>query len=512
MTPSRLFISKSMETPMRNFYQKKRAIQSAAKTFQILFICLALLIPALVNCNPADASTWSYKYYTPDNAPVEFNDVISVSGGGQLAVGRVWDSGTSDTAYNAFIVRVDKNNQVLWSKNFTFPGRWYDDLRSVVESSDGGFIATGRALLEGTDIYGNPGLVSAVLILKVDANGNLLWSKLLNNHGNSWAAGNRIKATIDGNYVIVGEKIIYYRHDTGVYSSVAGGAVITKIDTNGQMLFNHAFYGDWTHSLNWSFNDVVQGDDGAYYAIGFAGTEAYSEGVGWGGILLAKMDSTGSLVWAKKYDTAQDGVGVGVNDFGKRILFSGNTLYVAGITYTLNISSFSLSGVRNWTKQYSCVRNYDTGISAANDFIHSGDGNFFVTTGGGCKSITKLNPSGAVLWSKNTSIFWPTSLTLEADKNLVLGGWVDGWSEHARAGTVSKYDSNGKSCDDKGDIIYTVADIEMLTNAVPNESVSILPGLDEISAFSGPGLTVEKICEDSDKLYYPHVASVMSHI
>lgn len=480
---------------MRNLYSKKSVVRLTEKYFTILIICLVIMIPSLVQCNPADAGTWSYRYYTPDNAPVEFSDVISVSSGGQLAIGRVWDSGTSDTAYNPLIVRFDQSGQVLWSKNFTFPGRWYDDLRSVVESSDGGFIATGTALLEGTDLYGNPGVVNAVLILKVDANGNLLWSKLLNNHSNLWASGNRIKATTDGNYVVVGQKTIYYRHDTGVYSTVASGALITKIDTNGQVLFNHAFYGDWTHSLNWSFNDVVQDDDGAYYAIGFAGSEAYSEAIGGGGMLLAKIDSSGSLVWAKKYDYAQDSEGVFVNDFGMRILLSGNTLYVAGVTYTLNISSFSLSGVRNWTKQYSCVRIYDTGISAANDFIHSGDGNFFVTTGGGCQSITKLNPSGAVLWSKNTAPHMPTSLTLEADKGLTLGGWSD-QSGTARGGTVSKYDSSGNRCDDKGDIIYTVADIEMLTNAVPNEAVSLLPDLDKISAFAGPALTVEKVCED----------------
>ena len=133
-----------------------------------LFFCLCVSFPSFA----ADA-TWVYKYSAPDNF-VRFNDVISVSSGGYLGVGNVWDTETGDTDQNAIISRLDQNGQTLWSKNFTFSGRWKDDLRSVVESSDGGFIATGVTLLESPDTYGNTAVVNAVLILKIDANGNLV--------------------------------------------------------------------------------------------------------------------------------------------------------------------------------------------------------------------------------------------------------------------------------------------------------------------------------------------------
>ena len=144
--------------------------------FSSIFFLLLWLFTGL-NAYAADA-TWLYRYTSPaaDNF-VWFEDVISVSSGGYLAAGRVVDSETGDTAYDVFLTRLNQNGQVIWSKNFSFPGSWHDELHSVVESSDGGFIATGKILLNGTDIYGRSGLVSAVLILKVDANGNLLWNK-----------------------------------------------------------------------------------------------------------------------------------------------------------------------------------------------------------------------------------------------------------------------------------------------------------------------------------------------
>ncbi len=41
---------------MRNFYQKKRVKQFAAMTLQSFIICLAILLPALMQCNPATAA------------------------------------------------------------------------------------------------------------------------------------------------------------------------------------------------------------------------------------------------------------------------------------------------------------------------------------------------------------------------------------------------------------------------------------------------------------------------
>ncbi len=457
-------------------------------------ICVFLWLFVSFTCYAVDA-TWIYEYSVPDNF-VRFNDVISVSNGGYLGVGEVWDVETGDTAQNAFMSRIDQNGQVLWSRNFTFPGRWYDELHSVVESSDGGFIATGKVLLDGTTEHGTPSLISAVLILKVNSGGAVLWQKLLRNYSNNSSYGARIKGTVDGNYVIVGQKTAYqFNEQWDVYSYVTGGALITKIDGNGQVLFSRSYYGDWTHSWSWSFNDVTQDADGSYYAIGYAGVEGYSEGIGWGGMLLVKMDSDGDLVWAKKLDYAIDGEAQYVSDYGQRILFLDNALYVTGITgNTFTLGKYSLTGVRLWTKLYACNRSYDTSIGGTSALISSGDGNLFILTNGACKTIAKINSQGSVLWTKRTVDHilsgTPASMTLEADKGLVVGGWGTG-----TIATATKYDSNGTTCEEESEIAYSVTEIEMVSNVVPHYVATWMnPSEEELPTFSGPNLTFEKYC------------------
>jgi len=464
------------------------------QTAPFFFLCsLFFYLFASLNCYAA-GETWVYKYSVADKS-IRFNDVISVSSGGYLAVGNVWDSSTGDTRQNAVISRLDQNGQVLWSKNFTFPGTWNDDLASVVESSDGGFIAIGSTLLEGPDVYGNTVVVNAVLILKLGANGNTVWRKVIKNKGNSVVSGSRVKATNDGNYVIVGNAIKYHLHDTGVYTPVTVAALIIKIDTDGKELFNRAYYGDWTNSYAWSFNDVVQGSDGSYYVTGFAGFETYSEAVGWGGILVARIAGNGDLVWVRKLDSASEGQGLAIDDSGGRVLLSGGALYVTGITgRTFNLSRYSLSGARSWTKQYSCERLYDTSISATNDFIHSGDGNFYILTGGACTAIAKVNPQGNVLRVNTTSArHQPTSLFLDADKGLVFSSWggsvIEGTLAH-----IAKYDSNGNGCENNDDVAFTVSGMEMLNNAVPYVVASLPVSNNEISVFNGPSLGFEQYC------------------
>jgi hypothetical protein len=504
---------------MRIFYFGKKCCLFIQKTLTASILCLAIIIPLIAQCNPAAAETFRFRYYGKDNNTVYFEDVIPVSSGGYLGVGKAFDVGGNDTEHDAIVTRFDQNGQPLWSRYYTFPGRYADDLRSVVETVDGNFIATGRVVLDGVNEHGNPSLTSAVLILKVDANGNLLWDKLIQNYANNSTYGTRIKSTIDNHFVIVGQAPAYqWNEQHSVYTYVATGALITKIDTDGNVIFSRTHYGDWTHSWHWYFNDVVQDSEGNYYTTGYAGTEAYSEGIGWGGMLLAKIDSKGDMVWAKKNDYAQDGEAVGVADSGQRILISGSTIYVAGVTYASHLSSFSLSGTRNWTKNYACIRNYDTGLSGASDFIHSGDGNFFAIMTGACQNIAKISPQGTILWSKyspNNYNFRSLSL---AGTGLIAGGWSlqdytadNGDFYGAAAGSIDKFDSDGNTCEDLVDITLTVNDIEMLTNAVPFNVRSRTAIKGDIPDFSGPSLVVEKVCEDSGddnfKLYYPHAAS-----
>jgi len=101
-----------MVTPMKNVYEKKRVKQFSATTFQVLLICLAILITAFVNCNPAAAAIRSVVIQGdavpgfPDGSVFYdiHSDTISMNNSGQ-------------TTFTAFIKSGSTYYESLWHEN-----------------------------------------------------------------------------------------------------------------------------------------------------------------------------------------------------------------------------------------------------------------------------------------------------------------------------------------------------------------------------------------------------------
>lgn len=462
-----------------------------------VIIVLILMFVFTGTAQGASGSTWSYELSVPDQY-VWFKDTIPVSTGGYVAVGKAWDSDAGDsTAQNAYICRLDKDKQVLWSKNITYEGAWYDELNSVVETSDGGFMATGNILLDGVTEQGTATTISALMVVKVDANGTFVWSRLFKNFANHSTLGNRIKAAQGGNYVIVGEKIAYtYDEVAKVYKYVTLAGFIAEVDTNGQVVMSKTHYGDYDYSYEWRFNDVVQDSYGAYYTVGYAATRPYTPASGSVGMLLVKMDNDGNVLWSKKIDYAQDGNATGSLDMGRRLLLSGDTIYITGISSpTFTLTSVSTEGIYNWTKQYFSDKSVDTGITEIPDFITTSDGNLVVLTSGGHQSITKIDTSGSVMWSKNIleTSGQPTSIDEATDGTLVVSGWGTSYEK----GTISFLNTHsnlGKTCEDTADLDFTVQDITMVSSSISNRSALLTAAEDSVPLYNGPTLTSENYC------------------
>lgn len=111
-------------------------------------------------------STWA-KTYDLNGLHDVFNDVIPVSNG-YLAVGRTEEPGKGTDGY---IVATNNSGDILWSK--TGGGANDDELTSVVELSDGSFIAGGYANAQGLN-----GVDSWVI--KIASNRDITWSKYMN--------------------------------------------------------------------------------------------------------------------------------------------------------------------------------------------------------------------------------------------------------------------------------------------------------------------------------------------
>jgi hypothetical protein len=110
--------------------------------------------------------------------------------------------------------------QVEWEK--TFGGRGDDWGFSVQQTSDGGYIIVGSTTSFGSGEFD-------VYLIKVDANGNMQWSRTFGGREDDW--GSSVQQTRDGGYIIVGETRSYGAGGEDVYLIKLGLGTVQTIPT-----------------------------------------------------------------------------------------------------------------------------------------------------------------------------------------------------------------------------------------------------------------------------------------
>jgi hypothetical protein len=98
----------------------------------------------------------------------EARSIIQSRDGGYVVAGytRSFGAGGSDF----YVVKLDSSGNVQWTK--TIGGGSDDEARSIIQSSDGGYVVAGRTWSFGAgseDIY----------VVKLDSSGNVVWTKTI---------------------------------------------------------------------------------------------------------------------------------------------------------------------------------------------------------------------------------------------------------------------------------------------------------------------------------------------
>jgi len=238
--------------------------------------------PYVIDANNRDSYPFMNPWFPPQPAPREWNrtyggayddfaySVVQTSDGGYAIAGNTYSFGAG--ASDAWLIKTDAAGNMQWNK--TYGGTDYEYVRSMVQTSDGGYALAG---LTGYYAY-------SVWLVKTDSAGNMQWNKTY--EGSSWVEC--VIQTGDGGYALVGT--IYSGEYTGKWDFW-----LIKVDSSGNMIWNQVYGGAYEDDAY----SMVQTSDGGYALAGW--TDSYDVGWGYGDFWLVKTDSGGNLQWNKTY-------------------------------------------------------------------------------------------------------------------------------------------------------------------------------------------------------------------
>jgi hypothetical protein len=140
--------------------------------------------------------------------------LIQTPDGGYAIAGYTKSFGTGE--WDVYVVKLDAKGNLQWNK--TIGGPAHEIGFSLIQTSDGGYAITG--------FTGSFGAGSGdVYVVKLDANGNLQWTKTIG--GPAVESGYSLIQTSDGGYAIAGETYSFGAGKWDVY--------VVKLDANGNL-------------------------------------------------------------------------------------------------------------------------------------------------------------------------------------------------------------------------------------------------------------------------------------
>lgn len=169
------------------------------------------------------------------------------------------DYDISDTrgSYDFWIVKVDRNGNLLWE--LSFGGTGIDISQDIAKTDDGGYVIAGHTFSSDPDISINNG-ESDMWLVKTDSTGNLEWEKTYG--GTGFDAAQAVIASKDGGFIVVGNS---KSSDMDVESNAGENDMwAIKTDSNGKIVWQKTFGGS---GLDFGF-DVLESEGGGIVMIG----------------------------------------------------------------------------------------------------------------------------------------------------------------------------------------------------------------------------------------------------
>lgn len=328
-----------------------------------------------------------------------FAYVVATPDGGGLAAGQTNSTGYGTYSGDTWLVRFDASGNILWQKRYFLSGN-PGNVHAIISTSDGGFA------LAGTFPF-TPG-VSDWGVVKLDANGNILWQKKLGS-GNSDSGTGIVEDNHGGAGLVVSGV---------VYSGTWYDAIISKLDlATGNLVWTKSY--DFDSRANWTGNIQAVSDGLIYLTINADGYGSENAKPG-----ILKTDFNGNIIWAREYSipNCREGRVIVLPDGGFMMVQSELPHDAASDFYLMRIDA---AGAIMWTKKYA-----RTGAEWLNGIIADGNavvGAGLATTGsyndvllaradlnGKIGTCPSQNVTGTTrnYMVNNLNFSWPTNTTL----------------------------------------------------------------------------------------------------
>ncbi len=291
------------------------------------------------------------KTYGGSNADEGYSVQQTIDGGFVIA-GYTKSFGVDSS--DIYLVKTASDGSLQWSK--TYGGIGSDIGYSVRQTSDGGFIITGRTTSFGAGSFD-------VYLVKTDPAGSMQWA---NTYGTPKADyGYAVKQTNDGGFIIAG--VTYF-------SGIRDDVYLVRTNSNGTLQWANAIGGTYTDEGY----DVQQTPDGGFIVTGLTQTSVNNYYV-----YLAKTLSDGSFQWANAImgpDTWYGGRSVQKTTDGGFIVGGSIGQGINYNYYDFYLVKTNANGIPQWNKAYGGIGNdVANSVQQVNDdgFIISGYTNSF---------------------------------------------------------------------------------------------------------------------------------------
>ncbi len=328
------------------------------------------------------------------------------TGTGDFNPGTGTQNMTSAGAEDVFVTKLSPSGQLIWARQFG--GTESDQGFGVAVDAMGNVYSTGyfRGTADFDPGSGTSNLTAFstmepdIFVSKLDSSGNFKWARQLG--GFAWDQGTGIQVDALGNVYTSGyfQGTADFDPGTGTASLVTTGGFdifVSKLDSAGNYIWARKMGGP---SSDFG-NSLAIDDAGNAYTTGiYQGTGDFDPGAGTANltstgnyeVFVSKLDSSGNYVWAK----SMGGTGV---DWGYGIAVDKlHNVYTVG--------------------SFESTADFDPGTGTTN----------LSSFGGSDAFLSKLNPSGDLVWAKQfggNANDYATAVTTDKAGNAILTGYFN---------------------------------------------------------------------------------------